>query len=96
MLPQVWCEPWLLRIAPGPCSRLHALDLAGDDVERLVPADALVARLAAVLRIALAVRVEIDALHRVSRRSLRIDDRLDASPAGEVVLRGGVKLCRGP
>ena len=43
----------------------HARDLARDDVQRLVPGDALVGRLAAVLRVALAVRVEVDALHRV-------------------------------
>ena len=57
--------------------RLLPCDLGRDDVERLVPADALVTGDAAVLRVALAVRVEVDALHRVQDPVGRIDGRLD-------------------
>ena len=46
---------------------LLPLDLVGDDLDRLVPGDAHVAGLAAVLRIALAVRIEVDALHRIEQ-----------------------------
>ena len=60
----------------GAVVALQPLDLAGDEVERLVPGDAHVARLAAVLRIALAVRIEVDALHRIEQPVGRIDDRL--------------------
>ena len=42
-----------------------ALDLGGDEVGGLVPADALVAAHAAVLRVALALRVPVHALERV-------------------------------
>ena len=52
---------------------LHARDLARDDVERLVPGDALVGRLAAVLRVALPVGVEVDALHRVLDALIRVE-----------------------
>ena len=45
---------------------LDAVHLAGDDVERLVPGDALELAHAAVLRVALAVGVEVDAHHRVA------------------------------
>ena len=44
---------------------LHALDLAGHQVESLVPGDALVLVLAAQLRVPLAVGVEVLALHGV-------------------------------
>ena len=50
------------------------LDLVGDELDRLVPGDAHVAGLAAVLRIALAVRIEIDPLHRIEQAVRRIDD----------------------
>ena len=60
----------------GPVLALHALDLAGHQVERLVPADALVAGDAAVLRVALAVRVEVHPLHRVEQPVGRVDQRL--------------------
>ncbi len=50
------------------------LDLVGDELDRLVPRDAHVTRLAAVLWIALAVRIVIDALHRVEQAIRRIDD----------------------
>src|ERR1700733_16081839 len=54
---------------------LLPLDLGGDDPDRLVPGDAHVAGLAAILRIALAVRIEVDPLHRVEQAVRRIDDR---------------------
>ena len=60
----------------GSVRRLESLDLAGDEVERLLPGDAHITRLAAVLRVALALRIEIDALHRVKQPIGRIDDRL--------------------
>ena len=56
---------------------LLALDLVRDDVERFVPADALVARDAAILRIPLAVRIEVDPLHRIQDPVGRVDGRLD-------------------
>ncbi len=56
--------------------RAHPLDLGRDDVQRLVPRDALVARDAAHVLVARAVRVEIDALHRVEQPVGRIDQRL--------------------
>src|SRR5450755_4324279 len=68
---------------------LHAFDLAGDQVERLRPRDADIFRLATVLRIALAVRVEVDALHRVEQTVGRIDRR----PAG-LSVRGERGLAR--
>ena len=43
---------------------VDAHDLGGDDVGRLIPADALEFRFAAVLRVALAVRIPVDALER--------------------------------
>ncbi len=49
-----------------PILLLDALHLAGDDVQGLVPGDALVLAHAAVLRVALAVGVEIHAHHRVA------------------------------
>ena len=55
---------------------LLPLDLVGDDVERLVPRDAHIARLAAVLRIALAVGIEVDALHGMQQAVRRVDHRL--------------------
>ena len=47
-----------------PVHALLPVDLLGDDVQRLVPADAHVAGLAAVLGIALAVGIEVHPLHR--------------------------------
>src|SRR6202007_990002 len=55
---------------------LLPLDLIGDDFYRLVPRDAYIAGLAAVLRIACAVRIEIDTLHRIEQAVRRIDDGL--------------------
>ena len=63
-------------IAPGPWSRFTRLISRGHQVERLVPADALVAGGAAVLRVALAVRVEVHPLHRVEQPVGRVDERL--------------------
>ena len=62
---------------------LDAVHLAGDDVERLVPGDALELAHAAVLRVALAVGVEVDAHHRVADAGGRIDALL----VGEAVRR---------
>ena len=57
---------------------LGALDLLGDDVRRFIPADADELRLAAVLDVALAVRVEVHPLHRVEDPVLRIHHGLQA------------------
>src|SRR5450759_4889772 len=67
----------------------HALDLAGDDVERLLPADPHVAGLAAVRHVALTLRIEVDALHRVEQAVGRINDR----PA-VLTVRGERRLAR--
>ena len=56
---------------------LDPLDLARHDVERLVPADPLVAGDAPVLRVPLALRVEIDPLHRVEEPVRGVDHRLE-------------------
>ena len=63
----------------GPVLGADALHLAGDQLERLVPADPLVAGLAAVLRVALPVGVEVDPLHRVEDALVRVDP----SPLGQ-------------
>ena len=60
----------------GPMDLALALDLVGDDVERLIPADADVAGHAPVLGVARPVRVEVDALHRVEDALVGIDHRL--------------------
>src|SRR5580704_288442 len=71
----------------GPMHFLLTRDLGYDDVERLVPADPLISRYAAVLRIALTIGIEIDPLHwiedplvgidqRFQRQSVRADGRL--------------------
>ena len=57
---------------------LDALDLGCDQVERLIPADAHIARNAAVLQVALALGVEIDAFHRMQQPMRRIDRRFRA------------------
>ncbi len=59
-----------------PVDALLPVDLLGDDVQRLVPADAHVAGLAPVLGIALAVGIEIHPLHRMKDALVRIDQRL--------------------
>jgi hypothetical protein len=69
--------------------RLLPRDLVRDDVERFIPADALVTRDAAVLRIALAVRIEIDALHRIEDPVGRVDRRFDG-----LAVRGERRLTR--
>ncbi len=68
------------RDGAGAVLALLALDLVGDELDRLLPGDAHVAGLAAVLRIALAVRIEVDALHRIEQPVGRIDDRLGVLP----------------
>ena len=50
----------------------HAHDLAGDDIQGFIPADALVAGDATGLGVTLAVRVEVDALHRVEQAVRRV------------------------
>ncbi len=60
----------------GPVVALATLDLAGDQIERLVPRDTHIAGLAAVARIAVSIGVEVDALHRIEQPIGRIDDRL--------------------
>ncbi len=66
-------------VAPGVVRRVTAgdrartmdgllpLDLVSDDVQSVVPADALVAGHATVFGVALAVGVEVDALHRIEQ-----------------------------
>ncbi len=59
---------------------LLSRNLVRDDVERLVPADSLVTGDAAVLRISLAIRVEVDTLHRIKNPVRRINHRLGVLP----------------
>ena len=59
---------------------LEPLDLACDKVERLLPGDAHIAGLAAVADVALAVRIEVDALHRMQQTVGRVDDRFGVLP----------------
>lgn len=61
----------------GAVNALLPVDLLGDDVQGLVPADAHVSGLAAVLRIALAVGVEVDPFHRVKDALVGVDQRLE-------------------
>ena len=49
----------------GPVHALLSVDLLGHQVERFVPADRLIAGNAPVLRIALAIGIEIDPFHRL-------------------------------
>ncbi len=56
-----------------PVLALDAQHLGGDHVERLVPADGFVGGLAAILDVALAVRVEVDALERRHDAVRRVD-----------------------
>ena len=62
--------------AAGTVFALLPFDLVGDELDRLLPGDADITRLAAVLRIALAVGVEVDPLHRIEQAVGRIDDGL--------------------
>ncbi len=68
------------RDGAGTMLALLAPDLVGDDLDRFVPRDAHVAGLAAVLRIALAVRIEVDPLHRIKQAVRGVDDRLGVLP----------------
>ena len=63
---------------------LHAVDLADHDVGGLVPGDGLVAGDAAVLDVALAVRVEVDALHRRLDALVGVDHGLEAGGVDRV------------
>ena len=58
---------------------LYALDFRSDDIERLVPTDPDIAGNAAILAIALAVGIEVDALHRIEQAIRRIYCRLLAN-----------------
>ena len=62
----------------GAVGRLHAQELLCDDLRRLVPADADVFRLAAVFRMALAVRIPVHALQGVFHAVGRVHARLVA------------------
>src|SRR6476469_10148141 len=64
----------------GSVLALLPLDLVGDELDLFLPGDAYVAGLAAVLRVAFAIGIEIDALHRVEHAARRIDDRLRVLP----------------
>src|SRR4029077_976965 len=59
----------------GTIGALEPLDLACDEIERLLPGDAHIAGFAAVAHVALAVRIEVDALHGMEETVGRIDDR---------------------
>lgn len=52
---------------------VNALDLVRDDLRCLIPADADVLRFAAVLRVALAMRIPVHAAHRVKDTVLGVD-----------------------
>ena len=63
----------LVENSGGPVLLLDAIHLADDDVKSLVPGDALILAYAAVLRIAIAVGVEVDTHQRVADTRRRID-----------------------
>ena len=67
-----WPSPWA-RTPQGPYLLGTALDLAGDDGGRLVPTDPHVLALAAVLRIALPVRIPVHPFERVQDAVGRVD-----------------------
>src|SRR5687767_6804307 len=73
----------------GPIAALEPLDFAGDQIEGLLPGDAHISGFAAVARIALAVRIEVDALHRVKQPIGGIDDGF-----GVLAVRGERGLAR--
>ena len=80
-LPIAQYAPGVMRSAavqdrPRPMLALHALNLRDDDVQRLIPADALVARDAPVLRIAFPVRVKVHPLHGIEQPILGVNHRL--------------------
>ena len=55
-----------------PVLALHALNLAGNHVQRLIPGDTFISRDTAVLRIAFAFRVEVHALHGIKQPIRRV------------------------
>ena len=59
-----------------------ALDFVRNDVEGFVPTDPLITRDAAVLRVARAVGIEIDPLHRIQQPVLAVDQRFGSEPVG--------------
>src|SRR5207253_7136771 len=64
----------------GTIGPLEPLDLACDEVERLLPGDAHISGFAAIADVALAVRIEVDALHGMEQTVGRIDDRFRVLP----------------
>ncbi len=71
-----------MKIEPSAVRALLPPDLVGDDGQGLVPADALVLGDPAVLRIARAVRIEVDPLHRVQQPLLGIGGGLHRQRMG--------------
>src|SRR5215472_14460209 len=59
---------------------LLPFNLVGDELNRLGPGDSHISRLAAVLRIAFAIRIEIDALHRIEQAIWGIDNGFRVLP----------------
>ena len=68
------------RDGAGPVLAFLPLDLGGNEPDRLLPGDAHIAGFAAVLRIALAIGIEVDTLHRIEQPVGRIDDRFRVLP----------------
>ncbi len=75
-------RPVARRDGAGAVFALHPLDLTGDDVQRLVPADAFVAGDTTVLDVALAFGVEVHAFHRILDPVRRVDHRLPVHGVG--------------
>ncbi len=57
---------------------LNAADLVSDDLASLIPGDAFILALAAILRVALTIRIPINTLHRILYTVLRVDALLVA------------------
>ena len=66
----------------GTMQAFGPLDFGRHQFQRLFPGDAHIAGLAAILRVALAIGIEIDALHGIERAVRRIDDGLGVLPVG--------------
>src|SRR6187455_1248186 len=66
-------------VAERDCARselsFHALELVGNDIERLLPTDAFVSGLAAILRIPFTIRIEVNPFHRIEQSIFRVDHR---------------------